>query len=105
MRIAVIALTLAAVSAGAAVAAERVSDVDYLKASRCKGLASSDLNAVDAAALDAFVKEQSRARTAFVVQKGVDEETRAKREVKSGKAERRARLTAELSGPCQAFKS
>ena len=96
------AIALAAVGlliAGAAQASDRVSDLDYMKASRCKGLATG-LGA-DSTGLDAFLKDQIRWRSSAVVDRGEDEMKRGKRE--ASKAEVKDRLSAELSGPCMAY--
>ena len=96
------AIALAAVgllAAGAAQASDRVSDLDYMKASRCKGLATG-LGA-DSTSLDAFLKAQSRSRSMIVVERGENEMTRGKRE--ASKADLKDRLSAELSGPCLAY--
>lgn len=100
MKYAVIAVVIAAVS-GSAYAADRITDVDYLKANRCKGLATSIEGVVDPATLNAFVKEQRGARPTYVVDRGEQEFDRARREAKS--QDRKTRLTAELTGPCQAY--
>lgn len=101
----IILAAAALLSAGTAVAAERVSDLDYLKASRCKGLAAAQVGAIDGAALDAFIKEHGKVRSAYVLQKGKDEATRAQREARKSQDERKAKLVAEADGPCQAFKA
>jgi hypothetical protein len=96
-----IAATLAAGSASAA--SSKVTDVDYLKANRCKGLATSITGVVDAASLDSFIRSQGASRQAYVVDRGAEEFSRARREAKS--QDRKERLTAELTGPCQAYLS
>jgi hypothetical protein len=96
------AIALAAVgllAAGAASAADRVSDLDYMKASRCKGIAAG--LGSDSAGLDAFLKAQGRSRQAVVIERGDAEMTRAKRE--ASKADFKDRTSAELSGPCMAY--
>lgn len=97
-------LTATAVLAGAGSAAAAVSDVEYLRANRCRGLAESGVAAVDTATMDAFLKAEQRTRTAFVLDRGKAEFDKARREGKTENAERKARLTAELTGPCQAYK-
>ena len=100
MKTAAIALVaVGLLSAGAASASDRVSDLDYMKASRCKGLATG-LGA-DASGLDAFLKEQSVSRSPIVVDRGAEEMTRGKREAK--KSDSKDRVSAELSGPCMAY--
>lgn len=97
MRLAPLALCAATVLiAGSAVAADRATDVDYLRASRCRGIAAG-LSA-DTTALDAFLKAEGRTRDLFVHQRGDEEQARGKR------AERLPKVTEELNGPCQAYK-
>ncbi|HEY8616278.1 hypothetical protein [Phenylobacterium sp.] len=97
--IALAALGLAA-AAGAASAAERATDLDYMKASRCKGIAET-IGSVDTAGLDSFLKEQKKGRQSFVLERANTEFDKARREAKS--ADRRERLSAELSGACVAY--
>ena len=92
---------VASLGVGAASAADRVTDVDFLKANRCKGLAASIQGVVDPAALDAFVKSERKTRAAYIVGCGEEEFAKARREARS--EDRRGRLTAELNGECQAF--
>jgi len=104
MKLIAIAFTTSGLLAAAGSATAAVSDVEFLKASRCRGLADSGLTTVDTAAMDAFIKSEKRSRTVFVADRGKAEYDRAKREAKTDSAERKARLTAELTGPCQAYK-
>ena len=91
------ALTLAS-AATAAAAAAQVSDMDYLKANRCRGLAVG-LGA-DASALNAFVKQEGRSRNPIVQSRADDEFARAKREAHG---DAKGRLAAELAGSCAAY--
>jgi hypothetical protein len=96
------AIALAAVgllAAGSASASDRVTDLDYMKASRCKGLATG-LGA-DTTGVDAFLKAQSRSRSPMVIDRAENEMIRGKRE--ASKADLKDRLSAELSGPCMAY--
>jgi opacity protein-like surface antigen len=104
MKLFAIAITSAGLLAAAGSAAAAVSDVDYLKASRCRGLAEGGLTTVDTAAMDAFIKNEGRTRNAFVTERGKSEFDKAKRETKTDNTDRKARLVAELTGPCQAYK-
>lgn len=102
MRLFPIAVVLAGVAvAGSAMAAGRATDVDYLNAARCRGIAGA-LSA-DTSALDAFLKAQGRTRIDYILQKADDEQRRGARDAKS--PSKSAAATAELSGPCQAFKN
>lgn len=101
MKVAAIALTAVAfAAAGSAYAATRASDLDYLKASRCKGIAAS-VGQIDTTGLDAFLKAESRSRGPMVMERAAAETERARREARA--TERRDRMTAELTGPCMAF--
>jgi len=97
---AVLLMTFGLACASAATASERVSDLDYLKANRCKGIAVG-LASGDTASLDAMIKAQGRSRSDAVQQRADEELSRAKHE--AAKADLKERLTAELSGPCLAY--
>lgn len=101
MRLASLALTATALLiAGSAAAADRATDIDYLRASRCRGIAAG--LSLDAPALDAFLKAEGRTRDLFVHNRGEEEQARGKRDAK--RAERIPKLTEEFNGPCQAYK-
>lgn len=104
MKLIAIAFTTAGLLAAAGSAAAAVSDVEFLRASRCRGLADGNLTPVDTTAMDAFIKTEKRSRTTFVADRGKSEYDKAKREATTTNEERKARLTAELTGPCQAYK-
>jgi hypothetical protein len=93
---------LALAVAGVASASPQISDVDYLKANRCKGLAVG-LGSGDTAGVDALIKTEGRTRAEAIVQRASDELARGKRE--AGKTDLKDRLTAELNGPCVAYMS
>jgi hypothetical protein len=97
---AILLVTLGLAVAGAAAAADRMTDVDYLKANRCRGIAEG-LGAGDAASLDSLIKAEGRSRVEIVYAKGQQELARGKKEA-SG-ADSKERLTAELNGPCMAL--
>jgi hypothetical protein len=97
-----IALTAAAIFVtGTASAGERVTDAQYLKASRCKGLATSMSGVVDAGQIDAYLKSVKGARSPILMDRADAEFDRAKREGRVGG--QKERLTAELTGACSAF--
>jgi hypothetical protein len=97
---AVLVVTLGLACAGVASASEHVTDLDYLKANRCKGLAVG-LGSGDTAALDAMLKSESRSRSDAVVERATEEFTKAKRE--AAKTDLKDRVSAELNGPCMAY--
>jgi len=101
-----IALAGAALSAAAApaFAAERWSDAEYLKASRCLGLAeSANLGAVDATALAAEVKDQGRGRDPLLRDRSDVQRDDARRAGKTRSDVLRAKLLAERDGVCKAY--
>jgi len=88
--------------AGSAAAETRISDVDFIKASRCKALAASPVGAgVDTAQLDALLKSQGQTRPELILQKADEAAARAKRQARSADAQ--PRLSAELTGACAAY--
>jgi len=97
---AIIFASLGLALAGTAIASERFTDLDYLKANRCKGLAAG-LGGADTAGLDAMLKTEGRIRSEAVLQMGADQLTRGKRD--AGKADLKERTSAELKGPCMAY--
>ena len=106
MRIAAIAITAASLFAAASTTAlaDTGSDMDFLKASRCRGLdASGKFSPVDSKALNAYVKGAERVRAGYILERARNEEAKAKRE--SRYKDRHERLQAELNGPCMAYMS
>jgi hypothetical protein len=99
MKIAVI-LCVSLGIAGTAVAAGRLTDVDYLKANRCRGLAEGS-GVGDTANLDALIKTEGRSRVETIYTKGQEELNRGRKE--ATRTDSRERLSAELNGPCTAL--
>jgi hypothetical protein len=95
-----LAALAAATVAGAAAASDHLTDLDYLKANRCEGLALG-LGAGDTAGLEALIKSEGRNRVEPVYVKGQEELARAKRD--AGGTDSKERLSAELNGPCMAY--
>ena len=91
-------LSLASAGVAGAAYAASVSDMDYLKASRCRGIAKG-LGA-DSSAIDAYLK-RAGGRSALVVSRADEEFAKAKRQGSS--SDGKDRLQAELSGPCAAY--
>lgn len=98
----VVAIAIAALgvvaAAGTATAASRISDMDYLKAARCKGLAQG-LSA-DTAGVDALLKDARKSRDAYIVDRGDAEMKRAKRETQG---DRKDKVSAEFTNACTAY--
>jgi len=90
----------AAGSAAASASASPIkSDTDFLRASRCKGIAMG--LGVDATSLDSLLKAESRARQEAVMSMAKDETERAQRQARD--LNRKDKLAAELAGPCTAY--
>ncbi len=89
-------------TAGTASASDRLSDVVFLKAARCTGIAKAVPGVLDAQALEAFYKKESLQRSPFVMDRADSEADRARREARGSGKEK---ATAELSGICAALLS
>jgi hypothetical protein len=100
MKFAIIAMA-AVFAAGSAAASDKVTDVDFLKANRCKGLATSLTGVVDTTSLDSFIKAERGVRAPYIMERAGEEFAKAKKEAKG--SDRKERLTAELTGACQAY--
>jgi hypothetical protein len=98
-------LAVLAVSVAAPVfAADRVSDSDLLRASRCLGLAkAANLGAVDVTALDAFIKAQRKGRDPGLRDRLDTTEKAARSQASSASGDRKAVLQAERDGACKAL--
>ncbi|HYE45056.1 MAG TPA: hypothetical protein VEA44_04700 [Caulobacter sp.] len=97
-----------AVSATAAAAQSdaRLTDAQFVKAARCKGLAkSAALGAIDTSALDAVIKANKRARADFVIDRAMNAQDEAQSEANRADDARKAELIAERNGACAAFAS
>ena len=101
MKSAIIIALTASLAAGAAMASDKVTDVEFLKANRCKGLATTLTGVVDSTQLDSFIKAERGARAPYVMERAAEEFAKAKKEARSD--DRKERLTAELTGGCQAY--
>ncbi|THD78502.1 MAG: hypothetical protein E7812_10930 [Phenylobacterium sp.] len=100
MKVAAIGLAILGLAvAGSAAASSRVTDVDYLRANRCKGLAVG--MGADAAGFTSFIKTEGVSRLDVILQRGDEEFTRAKRQ--AANANLKDKLAAELNGPCAAY--
>jgi hypothetical protein len=91
---------LSLVVAGSAVASDRLSDADYLKANRCRGLAAGTAG-IDTTSLDALLKTEGRSRVDTIYVMGEQEMQRGKRA--AAQTDGKDRVSAELNGYCTAF--
>ncbi len=101
----VFAVIVAASAAAPALAAERVSDAELVRASRCLGLTkAASLGAADPAALQAFIKTQGKSRDMLVQDRADAAERAARTEANrakgcpEGRADRRARRRLQGAG-------
>lgn len=103
MRTAALAIAAAAtLAAWGAPASARISDVDYIQASRCHAMAQAKGGA-DAEALGSVTKAEGRGRHATVRRMADDAASKAAREARSDSAEKQSKVDAELGGVCQVF--
>lgn len=101
MNVAAVALASLSLASAAsiAVAANAPTDVDYLQASRCRGIAVG-LGA-DASGINTYLKHAAGGRSPGVLARADEEFDRAKRQARGDDG--KDRLRAELSGPCAAY--
>lgn len=95
---AVTLVSLSLASAASLAVAAPVTDVDYLRASRCRGIAVGI--GADPSAITAYLKSAAAGRPPAILDRADEEFTKAKRE---GRGDGKARLQAELAGPCAAY--
>ncbi len=97
---------LAALGATAASAQPgHLSDMAYLQAARCVGLASSKaLGATDAKGMAAWLQTESLRRPDFIVEKGDEMQRQAKYQADRADDMAKPRLQAELAGQCASLK-
>ena len=103
--LALTAAALLAVSAAApAFAADRVSDGELVRASRCLGLAkAANLGASDTTALQTFIKVQGKSRDMLVQDRADAAERAARTEAGRAKGAQKDALIAERDGVCKAL--
>jgi len=97
--IVLVAASMASAGAASAATAGIKTDLDYLRASRCRGLAAG--MGADTAGLDSALKAEGRARAPVILSRGQDEMERGKRDARN--ANKKDSVAAELSGPCTAY--
>lgn len=94
-------LAFAGATAVSAQPAERLSDSQFVKAARCKGLAKAD--GVDTKGVDAVIKANKRGRADWIIDKAMNAQDEAQTEASRADSTRKAELIAERNGACQAF--
>jgi hypothetical protein len=99
-----LAAVLCVFAAAPALAAERISDGELVRASRCLGLSkAANLGPVDATALQAFVKAQGKSRDLLVQDRAETAERAARSEAGRAKGAQKDALIAERDGACKAM--
>ncbi len=85
-------------------AAPRLTDSQFVQASRCQALAkASSLGAADSAAFGGLIKAQRQLRADHIVDKAVEAASAASRQARRADNADRPDLIAERDGPCQAL--
>jgi len=104
MRITTAAIIAAAAVSGltatAAFAQTRLSDMQYVKLARCSGLAGED-----SARFDALLKANKQGRDSYIADKAASARTTAAREARTAGEGGKASIAAELNGACAKFAS
>ncbi|ADG10081.1 hypothetical protein B7G68_08200 [Caulobacter segnis] len=100
------ALIITAVAFGAFAGAAQagVSNLDYLQAARCRGLAASEnLGKLDTTALDAFLRDEGSARELAVRTSASNKMQAALKEANAADGEKKAKLLAQRDGACATY--
>ena len=82
-------------------AAERLSDVDFMNASRCAGLAEGFK--IENTSLKALLEDQRGWREGFIQEKADEMRQEAAGQVRRANAAGKQRISAELNGACKTY--
>lgn len=105
LMIAAVMLGAAATASAASAQPGQASDVDYLQASRCAGLAASGkVGTADPGALNAWIRGHAQGRSGYILERGDEMKTDAKRQANRAGDYERTKLSEELGGVCANFK-
>ena len=98
-------VTALGVTATAASAQPHLSDMAYVEAARCAGLASSaKLGSGDASAMKALLSSQASGRMPYILDQADDAQSKDKHEADKADDSTKSKLQAELSGMCASLK-
>lgn len=100
------ALIIAAVAFGAlaGTAQAGVSNLNYLEAARCRGLAASEnLGKLDTAALDAFLRDEGASRDLAVRTSAIKKIEAARKEADAAEGDQKAKLLAHRESACAGY--
>lgn len=96
--------TVAIASLASAAHAGSVSNLQFLEAARCRGLAGSEnLGKLDTAALDTFLRTEGSARDLAVLTSAQNKIQSAQKEADGADSEKKAKLIAEREGRCATY--
>jgi len=98
----IVALAAATATTAFAQPNVRLSDVEYMQAARCAGIASVD-SSIDTSSVTALRKAQGAGRMAFVADKADEMRSDAARSARRANGYAKERLNAELGGACKRF--
>lgn len=99
---AIVALAAATATTAVAQPNVRLSDVEYMQAARCAGIASADPS-IDTSSINALLKTEGRTRVGYISDKADEMRADAARSAKRANGYAKERLTAELGGACKRF--
>lgn len=100
MKMLTIAVVAVSTLAGAAQAAS-ITNLQYLQAARCRGLAASEaLGKLDTTAIDAFLKTEGSARDLAVRTSAINRMTTALNEANKADGAKKEKLLAERGAQC-----
>jgi len=100
--IAIAALAAASTTTAFAQPNDRLTDVEYMQAARCAGLAAGDA-AVDTGSITALLKTQSHGRVGYISEKADEMRSDAARSARHANGFAKERISAELGGACKRF--
>ncbi len=96
--------TLAAASLAGAAHAGSVTNLQFLDAARCRGLAGSEnLGKLDTAALDTFLRTEGSARDLAVRTSAKNKIEAARKEADAAEGDKKAKLIAQRDGDCAVY--
>ncbi|MGE5500645.1 MAG: hypothetical protein ACM3W4_01830 [Ignavibacteriales bacterium] len=100
--IAIAAMAAAAATSAVAQPNNRLSDVEFMQAARCAGIASAD-SSIDTTSIKALLKAQGSGRVGFIADKADEMRSDAARSAKRANGYAKEKLNAELDGACKRY--
>ena len=96
--------TVAVASLASAAHAGSTTNLQFLEAARCRGLAGSEnLGKLDTASLDAFLRNEAGTRDPAALNSAQNKMKAAAKEADGADGEKKAKLLAERNGACAAY--